>query len=116
VIRATFTVSLGEVYFYSGYFYLRSHNINIKQDRALITVFFLFSDLAITEPDMFVDSVPTDDLVSLMMEEAEKLCEMSLLYSPTTTVMAEQLGRTIYARYRMNQCLKRNMPEQVSEM
>lgn len=53
----------------------------------------------------FLKAIPEDKIVNLLVNEAERLCEMSEFYSPTTSSLSHYLGRCIplaYAHHRMS--------------
>ncbi|XP_060521264.1 DNA-directed RNA polymerase, mitochondrial [Cylas formicarius] len=51
--------------------------------------------------EIYFRSVPTHDMVAIMLDEAKKLATGSETYSPTLGMLYRSLGRKVYARYRV---------------
>ncbi|XP_067946451.1 DNA-directed RNA polymerase, mitochondrial-like [Watersipora subatra] len=47
----------------------------------------------------FLQCLPTDQIVSVMLRESERLCEMSDYYSPNLTYLAFSLGKGVRCKY-----------------
>lgn len=51
--------------------------------------------------DLYLRSIPVKDIITIIVDEAQKLAQGSETYSPTTTMLYRELGSKVYARYKV---------------